>query len=169
MSYRVESNPPTRGLSCSPSTRLSYKNPTEWRAILPLGGLAVVQVHASVSKILPSGEQSSHSGLSCSPSTRLSFKNPTEWRAILPLEGLAAVQVLAEVSKILPMGEQSSHSGALLQSKYSPKFQKSYRVESNPPTRGLSCSPSTRLSFKHPTEWRAILPLGGLAAVQVLA
>src|SRR3954471_5825954 len=107
--------------------------------------------------------------LSSGPSTRLSFKNPTEWRAILPLEGLAAVQVLAEVPKILPSGEQSSHSGASLQSKSSPKFQKSYRVESNPPSGGLRCSPSTRLSFKNPTKWRAILPLGGLAAVQVLA
>src|SRR3954466_3419973 len=51
----------------------------------------------------------------------------------------------------------------------SPKFEKSYRVESNPPTRGLSCSPSTRLSLRNPIEWRAILPLGGLAVVQVLA
>ena len=104
-------NPPVGDLVANPS-RLSLKNPTEWRATLPLGGLAAVQY---------------------SPKFQ---KNPTEWRATLPLGGLAAVQYspkfeksyrvvsnpltrgLATVQnspkfkKILPSDEQTSHSGA---------------------------------------------------------
>ena len=42
--------------------RLSLKNPTEWRARLPLGGLAAAQHSPKCLKILPSGEPDSHSG-----------------------------------------------------------------------------------------------------------
>ena len=59
-------------LSCeSVSPKFVKKILTEWRANLPLGGLAADPFRLSFNKIL------------------------TEWRASLPLGGLAAVQVLA--------------------------------------------------------------------------
>ena len=44
----------------SPSV-LRHENPTELRANLPLGGLAAAQCSPKFLKILPSGEQTSHS------------------------------------------------------------------------------------------------------------
>src|SRR3954466_14500034 len=102
----VESNPPTRGLSSSPSTRLSLKNPTEWRAILPLGAQLQSKYSPKFQKSYQVESNPPTRGLSCSPSTRLTFKNPTEWRAILPLRGLVLVSFKnpTEWRAILPLG-----------------------------------------------------------------
>ena len=52
--------PPVGDLAANPFL-LSLKNPTEWRARLPLGGLAAVQYSPKCLKILPSGEPASDS------------------------------------------------------------------------------------------------------------
>ena len=71
---------------------------------------------------------------------RLSLKNPTDWRAILPLGGLVAVQYSPKFAKSYRVVSKPP-TRELAAVQYSPKFEKSYRVMSNPPTRGLSCSP----------------------------
>ena len=57
-----------RRTRCRSTATLSFRamppiqNPTEWRADLPLRGLAAAQCSPKFLKILPSGEQTSHSG-----------------------------------------------------------------------------------------------------------